>query len=103
MTKMLNAKVYKRMKYEIIEAYYNLYHKNNFGYPEARDKESYCELMLRQVGINELENMKKMSMRTVVETENKMVEKDAMKLYRLICGLKERFYYFHEEPKERSA
>ena len=100
---MLNAKDYETKKYEVIEAYYDLYHKDDLCYPEAKDKNNYCAMMMKQVGINEIENMKKMSMRTVVDTESKVVEKKAMRLYKLICKLKERFYYNYEEMQEKIA
>ena len=94
---------FEKRKYEIIEAYYELYHKDNLTYPEARDKKSYCDMMAKQVGIQEIENMRKMSMRTVIETENWIVEQRALKLYRLICNLKERFYYNYEEMTDEVA
>ena len=100
---MLRAKDYENIKFEIIEAYYELYHKDDLCYPEAKDKATYCETMMKQVGINEIERMKKMSMRTVMETDNVIVKDKAMRLYRLICKLKERFYYNFEEPDDRIA
>ena len=100
---MLKAKEYKDLKHEIIEAYYDLYHKDNLCYPEARDKDSYCDMMMKQVGINEIEHMKKMSMRTTIETENDEIERKALRLYRLICKMKERFFYNFDSNTDRIA
>ena len=98
-TKMYEDQERNWIKYNIVESYYNLYHKDNPSYPEAQNKDAYCAMMSNHLDLDDLENMKSITESTLRNSELVKVRADALKLHAYICELQRKLLFdsYHQQ------
>ena len=90
-----------QIKRLVAESYYNLYHKDNYDYPEAQNKDAYCDMMIKRLGLNELENIKAITESTLHNNNLVEIRDDALKLHRYICELQKMLLLEDSQQEEK--